>query len=41
MSGIGHLRARVALPTTEGFAALSDHVRLPSRFASRFSAAGR
>lgn len=30
--------ARRRLPTTIGFAAVSDHIRLPSRFFGRFTA---
>ncbi|CAA0101867.1 Uncharacterised protein [Starkeya nomas] len=30
--------ARVRLPTTIGFAAVPDHVRLPARFFGRFTA---
>ena len=33
------MKARRRLPTSEGFAKLSDHARLPGRFASRLFAA--
>lgn len=34
-----HRPARVARVTTQGFAALADHARLPARFFGRFTAA--
>ncbi len=33
-------RGRVRLPTSEGFAKLSDHARLPGRFFYRMTVAG-
>ena len=42
MNGIRRVKARAKLPTSESFAKLSDHARLPGRFFYRFiAAAGR
>ncbi|WP_269812743.1 hypothetical protein [Aurantimonas marina] len=39
MTRIGNRKARAPLPTSEGFAKLSDHARLPGRFFYRLIAA--
>ena len=42
MFNIRDLKTRVRLPTSEGFAKVSDHVRMPGRFFGRmFAAHGR
>jgi hypothetical protein len=39
MHRIRDMKARLRLPTSEGFAKLSDHARLPGRFFYRLFAA--